>query len=207
MTLDEIVEYYVNLLIIQYRDKIKARATIDLSVRPVLMDLLPLDVESAFGIDDAEGDQLDVLGKYAGVQRSNRDFSGPVILDDTNFRQLIKMKLIQNNSGSSLADIQGLIADYFPTTLRVFDFQNMRLGYYFDSSAGSLTLAEIFVREQMLPKPMGVQLASLIYITDLDNIFGFRTYSLPPVNVSGFNSYSEYEMDRPWLSYENALVY
>lgn len=206
MTTDEIIEAYAKLLILQYIGKPKAFATVKAWIGPFVMNQLPVAVQDAFTLDTAEGAQLDILGKYVGVIRTGLTFSGPVILTDSDFRMLIKIKIFQNNSGSSLADIQNLIAIFFPDALRVFDHANMRLDYYFDSAFGTMDLAEIFVRQGFLPKPMGVGLGALIYAPNINNFFGFRTYELAGVNISGFNSYTDYQTDEPWLSYADAIV-
>jgi len=206
MTTQEIINYYANLLILQYHEKPKAFATIQTLVDPVVMDQLPTEVQNAFDINTAEGVQLDVIGKYVGVSRTAYDFSGPIVLSDDDFRTMIKIGIIKNGFGSSLAEIQELIWQFFEGALLVFDFQNMRMGYFFDSAAGSRPLAEVFVRSNFLPKPMGVQLAALIYSNNIDNFFGFRTYDLPPYNTTGFNDYDDYHLDSPWLSYLNAII-
>lgn len=64
-----IIEYYVNLLIIQYNNKPKARAAIEAIVREVLADGVLLDVRDGFDIDTSVGAQLDILGQYIGVHR------------------------------------------------------------------------------------------------------------------------------------------
>ena len=206
MTTAELIAYYKNLLLMQYLNLPKAEGTIEALVGPALMDQLPVLVQNAYDIDSAVGVQLDVLGKYAGVDRHGYDFLGPATLDDDDFRLLIKMAILQNNSGSSLADIQSLIAIYFPDTLRVFDYSNMQMSYLMDSDAGSQQLAQFFVKQGLLPKPMGVQLGALIYSTDIDNFFGFRTYGLSGQNNSPFNSYSTYTTNTPWLSYGDAVI-
>ena len=104
-TTEEIVEYYVNLLIIQYIQKAKARVHIASLVRPVIMDQLPVQVQDAFDINTAEGVQLDVLGKYTGVNRNTRTFSGTITLSDKDFRFFIRFEVIKNNSGSDLKTI------------------------------------------------------------------------------------------------------
>lgn len=206
MTTQEIINSYADLLILQYNGKAKAYATIQAVVRQVIMDQLPLLVQAAYDVDSSVGVQLDVVGKYAGVTRVNRTFSGQVALDDDDFRLLINIKIIQNSSGSSLSDIQDLIAMFFPGSLRVFDYQNMRMDYLFESTIGSVELAEVFVRQGLLPKPMGVQLSPLIYVANIENIFSFRTYELPAVDASGYNTYEVYNEDAPWLTYENAII-
>lgn len=206
MTTQQLIDYYAKLLILQYVSKPKAFATIQARVKPIIMDQLPLLVQAAFNLNTAVGVQLDILGKYAGVSRAALTFTGPITLNDSDFRILIKLKIIENNSGSSLADIQSLISMYFPTSIRVFDYQNMHMDYFFDSTFGSVDLAEVFVRQGLLPKPMGVQLGALIYSPSINNFFGMRTYAFPAVGANGFNSYTSYQTNWPWLSYADAIT-
>jgi hypothetical protein len=49
-------------------------------------------------------------------------------------------------------------------------------------------------------------LSALIYTNNIDNLFGFRSYELPPFNVTGFNDYDDYDMDAPWLNYTDAII-
>lgn len=70
----DIIEYYVNLLIVQYAgpNQPKAQATIALLAQELLASGVILDVQNAYnltGDSPAVGPQLDVLGKYAGVDR------------------------------------------------------------------------------------------------------------------------------------------
>lgn len=170
---------------------------------------LALQVQNAYnliGDSPAVGVQLDVLGKYAGVTRYGNDFSGPVVLDDTDFLTLIKMVIVQNNSGSSLYDIQVLLNTFFPGSFLIFDYADMHMDYWFNSSIGSATLAEFFVEQNRLPKPMGVQLGATIYVPNVHRVFGFRTYTAPAVNSTPFNSYTAYDTDTHWLSYKDGVV-
>lgn len=206
MTTAQIIQYYSNLLILQYRGCPKARAHIQALVGPIVMDQLPLQVQDAYNLETAVGVQLDVLGKYAGISRVVLNFTGQITLDDDDYRVLIQMKIAQNNSGSSLADIQRVLHVFFPTAIRVYDYQNMHMDYFFDANFGSTNLAEVFLRQGLLPKPMGVELGALIYATNIINMFGFRTYSLPAYNVTGFNNYTDYQTNWTWLSYTMALT-
>lgn len=70
----DLVNYYTNLLIIQYNGLSKAAATISLLAQTLLADGVYIDVENAYNIDPnqgatAVGVQLDVIGKYVGVNR------------------------------------------------------------------------------------------------------------------------------------------
>lgn len=67
--LTDTIEYYEDLLLTQYVDKPKARATIGVLVETALCDFLPLEMNNAFDIDTAVGDQLDILGEYIGFNR------------------------------------------------------------------------------------------------------------------------------------------
>lgn len=70
ITVEQIVQYYTNLLIIQYKGKPKAEATIALIADIQAMDNVEFDVESGFDINTAVGKQLDILGKWIGVSRN-----------------------------------------------------------------------------------------------------------------------------------------
>ena len=205
MTTEEIIDYYAQLLILQYIGKNKAYATIKTLVKTVVMDQLPISVQDAFNIDTATGVQLDVLAKYAAVSRTGYGLMGPITLDDDDFRSLIKLGIIVNNSGSSLSIIQDLLNTYFPGQIFVFDYANMRLSYYIDSDVGSQDLAEMFVYQGLLPKPMGVQLSVVVYWPVLDNFFGFCTYDDETPANHGFNTYDDYDMDCPWISNSNII--
>lgn len=205
-TTQSLINYYANLLVLQYRQKPKAYATVQLLASLGIIDQLPIAIQAGFSLDAATGVQLDVLGKYAGVSRQGYDFTGPVTLNDSDFTILIKLAILQNNLGSSMSDIVGLIFMFFNGGIQAYDYQDMRMSYFFEAGIGSETLAEFFVRQHLLPKPMGVQLGALIYIANIDNLFGFRTYLLPPFTQKGFNSYTDYNTDWTWLSYKNAIA-
>ena len=70
----QIIDYYVNLLIIQYGDQPKAQATIALMAETLLASGILLDIQAGFNVDislgaTAVGAQLDIIGKYVGIDR------------------------------------------------------------------------------------------------------------------------------------------
>lgn len=201
-TTDEISSYYANLLILQYLQKPKAYATVKAQALPVIMDQLPIAVQNAFSVADSVGAQLDVIGKYVGASRTGATLSGPITLDDDDFRQLIKLVTIKNNAGSSLATIQSLLAANFPGQIRVSDNQTMQLQYTIIETLGTSDLLEILVTGGYLPRPMGVQVAVTIIPDFVNPLFGFRTYFAPDPTVSPFNNYTFYQLTYPWLSYK-----
>lgn len=171
--------------------------------------LLPIAVQDAFnliGPNPAQGVQLDVIGKYVGVARTNRGFTTQITLDDTDFMTLIQVATVENNAGSSTATIVGLLNQFFPQQIFLFDHQNMEFDYYISTVIGSQDLIQVFITEGLLPKPMAVRIRVIIYAPILNMFFGFRTYEAPAFNVTPFNSYSSYILTWPWLTYKDAIT-
>lgn len=67
--LKELVDYTVNQLIIQYNNKPKAQATIRLLAETLLANGIIWDVMNGYNVDTAVGKQLDIIGKYVGIDR------------------------------------------------------------------------------------------------------------------------------------------
>lgn len=178
----------------------------DVSITVAETDLiLPLAVQNAFnlvqGTDIAQGAQLDIIGQYVGVSRTGRGINTQITLNDADYYSLIQMAILKNSAGSSLATIQEFIHMFFPGEMLIFDYQDMSMSYFIASSIGSPDLLELFISQGLLPKPMAVQINVIIYAPTINNFFGFRTYTSEAVNASPFNSYADYQMDYPWLSY------
>lgn len=71
--LANVISYYCDLLLLQYKWQTRARANIAIYSKQAVGDLVIQDIDDAFNINTAIGVQLDTLGKYAGVPRN----SGP----------------------------------------------------------------------------------------------------------------------------------
>ena len=190
----------------------KAYQHIQTLVTPIIMDQLPFAVMNGFQLGTAVGKQLDTLGKYVGVTRNGFGPGGAITLDDTDFTTFIQLAIIDNSNNGTLASIQELLHTYFNNEIFVFDNQDMQVSYYIDSTGISLNLAILFVTEGLLPKTLGVQLAAVIYSPKIKDFFGCCTYSGPPPTYENFpfisplNSYSSYQMDRPFLTYQDSLI-
>lgn len=74
-TVQELIDYYVSTLIIQYNGLPKAQATIALLAKMMLANGVMLDVQQGYDLDTAVGVQLDVLGKYEDIDRSYSFFN------------------------------------------------------------------------------------------------------------------------------------
>ncbi len=73
-SIEEILAYYSNLLIIQYHGKPKAKSDIELFVNQLFANNLIFQLERAFDIETAVGEQLSILAKYVGAERVVRGY-------------------------------------------------------------------------------------------------------------------------------------
>lgn len=168
---------------------------------------LPLAIQNAFNItgpNPAVGKQLDILGKYCGVIRNVNGPYGPISLDDADFLTLIKFAIVQNNSGSSLYDIETNMDMFFPGQFLITDYQNMNMSYILSTALGSSDLFLALVTENLLPRPMGVGV-SVFLVPNVDDFFGFSTYDSPNLHAKPFNTYDDFNMTWFFLSYGDAL--
>jgi len=203
MTDVQVAEYYADLLILQYKGKPRAYETVKAFVQELIDGQLTTAIQNAFDINTAVGVQLDIIGKYAGVTRQGYNFTGPMTLNDEDYRKIIKLKIIQNNSGSSLYDIKNLLALYFAGQIRVFDYRDMTMSYYVKASFGSKELVEFFIKKDLLPTPMAVGNGGTIYDQNL-KFYSFRTYYAVSAGYP-FNTYTSYNESAPWITYKYAL--
>lgn len=67
--MEELLNYYKNLLIIQYHGKPKAKATIDAYVKLLWANFILKQIRDGFNINSAVGTQLDIIGLWVGVDR------------------------------------------------------------------------------------------------------------------------------------------
>ena len=69
--IDSLLDYYANLLIVQYHDKPKAIATVKALIKQSFNSDILSQIQESFNIDTALGKQLDILGKYIGINRGS----------------------------------------------------------------------------------------------------------------------------------------
>ena len=190
-----IIEDYKKLLIAQYADKPKANAQVALTSRLLLADGVYWDVQDAYNVLTAVGVQLDVLGKYVGI---TRDYDGSLLNDD-DYRFLMKLKIVQNYSNNSAYEIVTSLNNFFGDDIVFIDNKEMSISYFIKPSA--IATAEIAKNKKALPKPVGVNI-NLIEIADyfvfgdyLDDSdvfgFGFADYADAAVDGGDFIQYND----------------
>lgn len=67
--LKELENYYANLLIVQYNGKPKAMATVKVLARLIWINIILFQIRDAFDWLTAVGVQLDIIGKWVGIDR------------------------------------------------------------------------------------------------------------------------------------------
>lgn len=236
-----LVDYYKNLLIIQYADKPKACSHIKTIVDAEMIYDIAKAVEGGFDIETAVGAQLDILGIYLG---SNREITGIVFdrtyfgyvgygeaspfdfggymkygqlppdvqfrnykessqslftLNDTEYRLILKLKIINNNTVPSVQNIDEVSSILFGDNVIFTDRQNMTISYIFNE--GLERLITIAQSEDLLPRPSGVGMA-ISYTKDVQNIFGYGYYGgMTPSFASGYSSYGDTNIPGGWAYY------
>jgi hypothetical protein len=193
--------YYSNLLILQYHNKPKAKATVE-AVTSVLPDELIQEVNNGFSVDTAVGKQLDTLGSIVGVDRSYIDEDEYKLLNDDDFRILIKLKIISNSSNFSHKSIDDALYDFFGNEIRMDSTGNMEMTYFVPKGKTNLILAAI--QKEVLPRPMGVRVA---YINEYDKKFlGFCTYAnQQAIYKTGFRDYNNPDKVGEMLTYSKRV--
>lgn len=90
---EAVKEYYTNLLILQYRNKQKARETIKVCADLFLCDGLIFQLQDLLDIDKAQGAQLDIIGKILDCPRIVQG----IVVD----RQFFQFHINENSLGFS----------------------------------------------------------------------------------------------------------
>lgn len=86
---EELIEYYINLLILQYRKQPNAQNTIRALATAAMIFDIARQVENGYDVETAIGVQLDIIGKYVGANRVvtaidfERVFFGSISYDAT----------------------------------------------------------------------------------------------------------------------------
>lgn len=185
----EVLNYYADLLILQYRTQEKARKTIKALVQEAYSDGILSDVINGFNIDTASGKQLDILGKYIGLNRVVKSFissTNTIVLTDEQYRILLKLKLIQNISFSSTSDIKSTLYSVFPNDIRLYDNRDMTFEYWVSTAFEDLI--GVILAEELLPLPMGIGYKVLIIDDDILNFYGYYSANGLNNNPNGFST-------------------
>ncbi|CAB4150068.1 Protein of unknown function DUF2612 [uncultured Caudovirales phage] len=197
---------YLNLITSQHRDKPKFLATVDLNtaVQRRVQDLLA-SMPEKFDVDNAVGQQLDVIGQWVGISRNvaipvdgvyfswdGSEFVGwefgvwqdnlqPATistLPDDVYRTLIRAKIAANRWDGTTEGAYEVWDAVFPNlTILIQDNQNMSYGLIIQGGIiDSLTLA-LLTGGYIPLKPEGVRVTNYYVPVDTGPVFGWDVES------------------------------
>lgn len=121
--MESLIKYFINLLILQYRNKPKARATVETLTKTTLEgnsgNIFPIEVQEAYDLDTATGKQLDVLGKYIGYDRLL-----PLAIDNT-FKYAEYDESIDPQEGYAEYEIDSVTYPYAEYRYSSYEYYNI----------------------------------------------------------------------------------
>lgn len=165
--IEDVKEYYANLLILQYRGKIKARETVKEGINIYMGDTVLFQLQDILDIDVAEGAQLDIIGKILDCPR----IVDWVNLDDDDYRTLLKFKAIINVLRGSEAEMDEVYWNVFGDDILLKNNHDLTITYVVSSNIESVV--KIALDRGYLRAPEGVGLNYIIEVPIPTKIFGY----------------------------------
>lgn len=183
---------YLNRITSEHKVRPKFMGLVEARLKPFI-DLVECleEIDKAFDLDKATGNQLDVIGEYVGVKRllNFQPEYADAILTDPYYRMLLKARISLNNWDGTVEGIKKIWSDVFPDyEIQVVDNQNMTMEVRI-VGLGALFEGELVRHGYITPKPMGVRVdySVIMSITVHTELFigGFSSNrierrSLPP---------------------------
>lgn len=126
-------------------------------------------------------------------------------LTDSEFLFCIKLKIIADQSNASGKGIDDFFDRYFFNQAIFSDFTegNMAITYIFEESVERLVT--IAISQGLLPKPAAVAV-NVVFVPDINNIFGYSTYNdFYPNFITGYKKYN-YAKAGGWLQYGTLIA-
>lgn len=120
--LEQLKEYYSNLLIVQYNGKPKAKAHIEFLVDLIFANVLLLQIQDAFDWHTAVGVQLDIIGKWVGV---SRNYNGSLLWGNKYLAYPKANQLVPNDETDSLQHGYSDYSTFETDTGNVLTYNNL----------------------------------------------------------------------------------
>lgn len=155
----------------------------------LLPTTLPQMIIEGYDVNTAVGNQLDIIGKYVGLKRQVKTLIGDSntnVLNDKQYRTLLKLKMIKNTSFSSTSQLRTALYNIFPTSIRLYDNRNMTYQYQLSSAFNDLI--NVILAEELLPVPMALGWNAVV-VPNLLQLYGYSDYSGLNDNPNGYSDY------------------
>lgn len=172
-----IILEYLNLITSEHREKPKYIQMLS-EVFGMYVDVANQlnSISESFDIDNAVGNQLDIIGELVGQSRELPfDYEqGNNILDDENYRILLKSKILQNSWDGTTEDLYKLWEQLFPDIyLALNDDTNMSCMIFVQGNYTPVQW-QLLINGKLLPRPAGVSysfksLNAPLFAYDYDN--------------------------------------
>ena len=198
-----LVQYYADLLIVQYTGKTKAVETIKTMVGIILQNGILLDVLDAFNPETCVGKQQDILGKWIGVDRYYLGDGATQSLDDNDYRIVLNFKAISNAIDMSPSSIDNILYEFFGDSVICTTEDNLRIFYFVTEEY--FNISSILLQKKVLPKPIGVRIGGIVRNKIWFAFSDYNTFSkTPPLNTVGFSDYENFlTKEGSFLSYQD----
>ncbi|MCL2520580.1 MAG: DUF2612 domain-containing protein [Spirochaetaceae bacterium] len=182
--MQEVTNYYANLYGLKFRTMPKARSEINLFAGLAFSEGLIFKLAQAFSYEEAVGKQLDILDSYIGVGRQLLLNNNLINLNDDELRFLLNFKKILNYSNASYPALSYQLSTLFGNDFKLYDGYNMTISYFIHER--QLTNLNLLLVKNLLPKPMGVQIAFIYVGKQVEGHFGFTRVGFAG-KAGGFN--------------------
>lgn len=154
------ISTYLNRITSEHKVQPKFMGLVEARLKPFI-DLFECleEINKAFDLDTAAGNQLDIIGEYVGVKRllNFQPTYADAILTDPYYRMLLKAQISLNNWDGTVEGIKKIWEDVFPDyEIQVVDNQNMTMEARI-IGLGALFEGELVQHGYITPKPMGVR--------------------------------------------------
>lgn len=144
-----------------------------------------------YDVDAAVGDQLDACGVWVALPRTVAvPTLGTVTLSDTDYRILIRARILRNHWDGGMSSLQGILAVIFPGSITMFavDNQDMSMDIYIAGGTPTATQLALLKGGLLVPKPEGVLINFILATTALFGL-DFETSLIAGPDVGSFINY------------------
>lgn len=118
-----------------------------------------VDIVTAMNINNSTGDLLNKLGELVGIKRTQIILDSGNLIDDVNYRKVIKGKIAQNYWDGTTEGFENVLNTVFSLDFEfyVVDNQDMTVDVFISGLYTSLD-AELLTKGYYTPKAMGVDI-------------------------------------------------
>lgn len=198
---EKFLNYYANLLIMQYRGSEQNKDFVKALVNTAYMNGAYDIFKKFFDLEKAAGAHLEILGLYVGAYRMYNQYR----LTDEQLKMLIKMLSAKNGLGATCAEISELLYSAFGDDVLLFNNYDMSISYFVSQEWGDF-FENVLLAGGYLPVPQGVGVKLVIKVP-YTKVFGYAdAYDGLNTNVIvGYNDcWEQYHTD--WTYLDSSMI-